>query len=323
MPMPSVCWPMGTRLYKGNVHAHSRRSDGRLTPAEVARAYREAGYHFLALSDHERYADTTEFDTEEFLLIPAVEYAVNAPGAGFRGHHFQGLLGTEEALAAAGPCRLQHDQVLQRLPWRGPQTVQRAVDFLRASGQFVIYNHPVWSRLEVDDLLAVQGLLGIEVYNHGCAVEDATGRADLLWDQMLRRGRRVFGIASDDNHNHWPFGSPACDSFGGWIAVAADRLTRAALATALGAGRFYASTGPEVLAYEVSGLEVHVASSPVARIQFITYERRGAVRWADPHGQITAASHRLHGDEVFVRVECVDHFGRTAWTNPIFLEDLT
>jgi predicted metal-dependent phosphoesterase TrpH len=40
------------RFWRGNLHCHSDRSDGLRGPQEVAGAYREAGYDFIALSDH-------------------------------------------------------------------------------------------------------------------------------------------------------------------------------------------------------------------------------------------------------------------------------
>src|SRR6187397_2074091 len=40
------------RWYKGNTHTHSLNSDGDSTPDEVVRWYREHGYDFLVLTDH-------------------------------------------------------------------------------------------------------------------------------------------------------------------------------------------------------------------------------------------------------------------------------
>ncbi len=40
------------RFWKGNLHTHSTASDGEHSPAEVCRRYRDAGYDFLALTDH-------------------------------------------------------------------------------------------------------------------------------------------------------------------------------------------------------------------------------------------------------------------------------
>ncbi|MGH9201250.1 MAG: PHP domain-containing protein, partial [Vicinamibacterales bacterium] len=42
----------GLRWFKGNTHAHTSNSDGDSAPDEVARWYREHGYHFLVLTDH-------------------------------------------------------------------------------------------------------------------------------------------------------------------------------------------------------------------------------------------------------------------------------
>ncbi len=42
----------GKKWYKGNLHTHSTNSDGRLSPEEVIRLYREEDYDFLALTDH-------------------------------------------------------------------------------------------------------------------------------------------------------------------------------------------------------------------------------------------------------------------------------
>src|SRR6187431_1619088 len=40
------------RWYKGNTHTHTLNSDGDSTPDEVVRWYREHGYAFLVLTDH-------------------------------------------------------------------------------------------------------------------------------------------------------------------------------------------------------------------------------------------------------------------------------
>jgi len=170
-----------------------------------------------------------------------------------------------------------------------------------------------------DDRLGVTGIFAVEIYNHGSEQTDATGLATAHWDLMLRRGRRVYGIATDDNSNGVPFDSPYSGSFGGWIVVDAPDLTRQALAASLRRGNFYSSTGPEVYGYRVDGHEVTVECSPVRR--FITYERHGSVATAEGTASLTSASHTL-GNELFVRVECIDASGRLAWTDPVFLEDL-
>ncbi|HEV2065530.1 MAG TPA: hypothetical protein VGR08_01755, partial [Thermomicrobiales bacterium] len=72
------------RFFRGNIHSHSTRSDGLLSPPEVVRAYRQHGYDFLAITDHfiERYGfpitDTSPYRTPNFTTILAAE--MHAPG---------------------------------------------------------------------------------------------------------------------------------------------------------------------------------------------------------------------------------------------------
>src|SRR5687767_15869787 len=42
----------GPRWFKGNTHTHTLNSDGDSTPDDVVRWYREHGYQFLVLTDH-------------------------------------------------------------------------------------------------------------------------------------------------------------------------------------------------------------------------------------------------------------------------------
>ena len=72
------------RFYRGNLHCHSDRSDGKASPEAVARAYRDAGYDFICLSDHfeARYGwsvtDTRELGTPTFATIIGAELSSTA-----------------------------------------------------------------------------------------------------------------------------------------------------------------------------------------------------------------------------------------------------
>ena len=44
--------PSAGRWYKGNTHTHTLNSDGDSTPDDVVKWYREHGYRFLVLTDH-------------------------------------------------------------------------------------------------------------------------------------------------------------------------------------------------------------------------------------------------------------------------------
>ena len=71
------------RFYKGNLHTHSTCSDAVRDPGDVCALYRDAGYDFLALTDHflPRYrfpiTDTRDFRTNSFTTLLGAE--VHAP----------------------------------------------------------------------------------------------------------------------------------------------------------------------------------------------------------------------------------------------------
>lgn len=56
------------RPYKGDTHLHTCRSDGTGEPFDVACDYRAAGYDFIAVTDHGRYAPSDELQAEMGIL---------------------------------------------------------------------------------------------------------------------------------------------------------------------------------------------------------------------------------------------------------------
>ena len=66
----AVFWMVGNaeaaeaRWWKGNLHTHSLWSDGDDFPESIADWYKEHGYHFLALSDHNRMLEGEQWVTE-------------------------------------------------------------------------------------------------------------------------------------------------------------------------------------------------------------------------------------------------------------------
>lgn len=70
----AACWGASAgQWYKGNLHMHSFWSDGNVVPEQAVAWYRDHGYHFVCLSDHQlvqtdtnvwREAGTKKFSTE-------------------------------------------------------------------------------------------------------------------------------------------------------------------------------------------------------------------------------------------------------------------
>ena len=72
-------------MLKGALHTHTTKSDGKLTPDEVLRRYRDLGFDFIALTDHDfllrpnSYADVPD-EFEGMLIFKGVEKTVFARG---------------------------------------------------------------------------------------------------------------------------------------------------------------------------------------------------------------------------------------------------
>ncbi len=290
--------------YKGNLHCHSTLSDGRLEPDEVAARYKAAGWNFLAFTDHRLYTNHEVYNDDSFLIIPGIEMDIAQPDP-CRIYHVVAIQGK--------PGGIAHGTVFPSVPWEGLESAQSMIQDLTQKDQLTIFCHPIWSRLELGDFVDLQGYFALEIFNYGCSIENHTGLSVDYWDSLLRRGRRVWGIATDDAHHLHN------DRCGGWIMVKAPELSHQAIAASLLEGSFYSSSGPEIFEYSVVEGEVSIRCSPVKAIHFVAYESWGHSCYAEQEGTLSAASYRLTGKGKYVRVECVDATGRTAWTNPIFL----
>ena len=89
-------------------------------------------------------------------------------------------------------------------------------------------------------------------------------------------------------------------------------------------GKYYSVggvDGPQIYQITVDGRDVTVSCSPVKRVSIIAggYVGAGTTIMASKGEGITEASMRLNGTETYIRVECVDEYGRTAWSNPYYL----
>lgn len=285
------------RFYRGNLHTHSNRSDGALSPDVVCGFYRDAGYDFLALTDHfmKKYGfplvDTRPFRTNRFTTILGAELHAPANSHGELWHVL--AVGLPEDFAPTDKAET------------GVQLADRAVD----AGAFVAIAHPQWSSLTIEDGHAISRAHAVEIYNHGCAVECARGDGATLIDALMNDGRNVMAIATDDAHFR------IADGAGGWVMVKAEENEPAALLAALKAGDFYASQGPLIHNAEIAGGMLSVECSPVASVTVVGRGSRAVSR----HGRsLTRAEIPLQrfADDWF-RLVVIDAAGRCAWANPV------
>jgi hypothetical protein len=299
----------GGRFYRGNLHCHSKRSDGLVEPEVVAEAYRDAGYDFICLSDH--------YEAEYGWRVSDTRH--------LRERGFSTILGAE---LSSGPWTERDTYWVTAaglpLDFEAPPPGDHAEAITRARevGAFVVMLHPGLNnlRLEVaDGLPALGAVQAVEVYNHNTAMAGSPDRAHgaYMLDGLLEKGYRVLVNAGDDAH----FEHPA-DRFGGWVEVHAERLEPGVLLEALKAGRYYSTQGPALRELLVEGESVYVQTSEAYAITLTG----GGDRWLSG-ADCTSQGGELISEAEFdlspfrgsyCRITVVDHAGKRAWSNPIW-----
>ncbi len=317
MARQSPFYPEGV-FYKGNLHMHSVVSDGCLTPDELKKLYRDRGYQFVVFSEHDIYSRYPQED-DGLLVIQGYEASFTTTPEEWRRFHLNVFPCPARNAQAVKPfySHLEHIPIPRM---EGLQTIQQTIDECLSRGYMVMVNHPGWSAVEYDEIAQLSGFFAIEVFNYGSEIIEDMGRGDVCWDALLRRGIRVWGTATDDNHNEVPLDNPISDSFGGWVCVKAKALDEDSICQALWDGSFYATQGPEIRDFWLEDGIAVVRCSPVSKIYLRADRRQTRSLFSpDKSDSLTEFSTKLRGDELYIRAECIDSSGRRAYSNPIFL----
>lgn len=317
----------GPRWFRGNTHAHTSNSDGDSPPDSVARWYRDAGYDFLFITDHEVVTDPAPLNARfgvpgRFLLIAGEEVTqlvADTTHPDRRRQAHVNALGISRLVTRLGERGLAQGSSIA-------DTYARNIAEIRAAGGIAQVNHPNfrWS-VRLEDLAALPDSTLLEIWNAHTGVNnlggvDASGRVapsgEALWDSLLTRGKVIFAVADDDSHS---FRASDADSYAltrpgrAWIMVRADTLTQQAVLGAIRRGDFYASTGVSLSDLLVTDSAITLAVSPV-------YDSRYAIEFIGNGGRVLATAHSRHasytfrGDEGYVRARVSDSNGRKAWT---------
>jgi len=281
--------------YRANLHAHTTVSDGDVSPEECADFYHRAGYQVLAVSDH-RHVTEVAGDRAGFLLLRGIELDGGRSRQGTT-YHIVGL-----DVGSPGPMEVPPGASGQDL-----------VNMIREDGGLAFVAHPYWSGLMAQDIAGIEGCFAVEVYNTGCDLEVLRGFSMVQWDDLLTLGYDYGGLAVDDGH------SSRFDHGRGWTMIRAEELSAEAVRDALLRGRFYATTGPEILDITVADGEIAVRTSPAKSIAMVSVPGIGARRLAAGENTITSAEFPLPKAR-YCRIEVMDERGKRAWSNPFLLD---
>lgn len=299
-PIYDVKGPPGG--YIGALHCHTTASDGRKSLEELVEIYRDLGFSFLCVTDHQSAGPAFVSERDDFLIINGIEVAVRLP---------HGKVMHVVVLD-------QHDIKLGLMI--GMRKLKK--DIIRP-GVVAFAAHPHWSDLTAADISG-HGLSGMEIYNYGCRRETGKGNTVAYWDNLLSSGEPMFGFATDDTHGL----DRLKDWGGGWVGVFCERLEKSSILNALISGNFYASMGPKIYDIQFKRDRLTFKTSPVTIARLVGRNGYATLKLIDEsqieNGVVSVEfklppREELEGKRGYLRFECEDEeTGRLAWTNPVF-----
>ncbi len=338
--MKKYLLPNTGNYYKANLHVHTTVSDGELSPEEIKRIYSERGYSVVAFTDHEIMVPHPELTDEHFLALTATEISTNNRfDCDFfyaKTYHMNiySPVANKSSFSSFDKSHmwLKHsfDYVTseqESIDYHRSYSIECMNDIIKKAndeGCIVSYNHPVWSLQDYSDYIDLRGLWGIELYNTGCARNGYFDSPKPL-DDLLRKGERVFPLATDDSHK-------LVDCFGGFTMINAEELTYDKVFAALKKGDFYASCGPVFYEISIEGSVVKVKTSPVAFVGLSTDCRQLYAKRAEGDELLCEASFNIDwyfdlskantNEHKYIRITLVDKFGNEAYSRAYFIDEL-
>lgn len=263
--------------YKANLHCHSIRSDGKMSPTELKTLYKENGYQILAITDHCRPTDHTALSEDDFLLLTGYEAYIRTVGHNRfspeihmnlfpKDPHSVKLIGYDPRYIKYIPE--EEWDAIDRAEDLGPREytveyINRFIKSARENGYLVTYNHPFWSMEDEERIMSYEGFFSLEIYNTSSYVLNNIENAEPLYDAMLRRGKRIFCHGADDNHS-------AADCCVYHTVILADTLTYGDVYGALESGDFYASSGARITSLTATpdgdSLQLHIECTPATAV---------------------------------------------------------
>jgi PHP domain len=295
---------------RGDLHCHTRYSDGDSWPAEMLHAAAEAGLDFLGVTDHNNVAHHAEYGPgggDVPIVVPGVEVTT------YGGHW--NAWGTDRWWEFREPT--------------GP-AVARAMAGAVEAGAVVSVNHPkpfgpAWEYDSVGPAHAIEVWNGPWLGLNIASLE--------FWDARLRAGQRLVAVGGSDTHvlrgtdpdaRHAPMpGRPTT-----WVDARSFARRRsgpdvAAILGAIRAGRTFVSAspaGPQLyLDRTDDGLTTTVADGTGAALHLVA--DRGVVAAAAVDSPAWSATFAVPTDVRYVRAQLLGASGEMqALTSPIWFD---
>ena len=304
--------------FKGNLHTHTNKSDGDSSPETVVDWYSDNKYDFLVLSDH-NHLTILDSDQTKLLLIPGEEITLNLPYT----IHINAI-GIKKVIEPT----IRTTKV---------KTLQGNIDNIISAGGLAEINHPNfrWA-LNEKDLIQVRGAHFLEVFNGNYNTHNYGGGSkksvEEMWDEMLSKKIKIWGVAVDDSHHFKEEFAPHRHNPGrGWVEVFAENLSEKDILDSMRNGNFYFSNGvkfknimlnKEKIEIKISGdyFNKGLSNSLVTDSKYTT-------QLISNNGEIVE---EVYGKSVkfnlikeakkytYFRTKTISSTGSVGWTQPIF-----
>ncbi len=211
---------------KGDTHLHTCRSDGKGTPFEVSCDYRAAGFDFIAVTDHHRYAPSLEAKTEmekltdQFYVFPGEEVHNKSMGA-FHVVNFNGKSSVNDIIETDDEyVKNEVQKILDTHDFTGVSDRRNVAyrmfiaDHIHKAGGLAIMAHPFWYtygdyNMQTEEVIhhwqhghfdALEVLAGCDSVGHGNNLQE------MLRCDMIAEGYKIPVVGASDAHTTHPQG---------------------------------------------------------------------------------------------------------------------
>lgn len=295
-----------TKKYlKGNLHTHTTKSDGKYSREEVLGIYKENGYDFLGITDHNIFCD--ENIDKDIVLLHGIESSCI----------YAGIDDTkgEYTHFCCFDCQNPNNE---RQYYKDYLELQNNIDNIKKNYSLIQFNHPLFSRLLDNEVIKLKGYNLLEIYNHKDFLrETGMQNAEMLVRTLLNHHHKLWVTANDDFHG--PYNKTVIDKcFGGYIMVEAEKDEKSILSS-IKDGKFYATTGPRILDYRIEGQTIKIKTSPVKKIIFYSNMRNCKNIYDKNNDDINYGEYIIKGDEFYIWAKIIDQNGNIAWAQPIYI----
>lgn len=283
--------------FKGNLHVHTTRSDGHITPEKCMELYKKNGYDFLAITDHFKFfPEADKYCDETFTVFNGCELNFDYTHPN-KSYHIV--------------CIEPETEYVPSRTVTPDEAAKQIVDH----GGMAILAHPSWSLMSIDDCLKLKNVVGIEIWNHVSHAYTRRGYSGVYIDVCAAAGLKTLLFATDDAHFY------DIDYFGGYIVVESPSNSKKDLLKSIREGNFYCSQGPDIIRFERQDDVIVAVTSPVQSMAFLSDAlwSHDRVQTGENGKDITKGIYTIKPNETFVRLECYDREGKTAWSQIIYL----